>query len=439
MRIWRIMITTALAVVIAMFAIGRSSAQVSLQLTATNLEVSVQTTGSNSNTPPSHGSAPGGGSGYICPKDGAPISTHVNSQGYLTISYSGSSSDTQAILAYQRYASCVTTAQQQQSRHCISSSPFNQIRGASCTTKLTTVPVKWTIPGRGSGVGGSTSVQGAINQCTVQLDNPVVYVPKPSIASMQFYPQHNWLLNLPVEYKYTDGSTPQPSLQGKLTANCPVSIPWTSSDVGSTPHPNIKGHKYLYTSISSGANGSANLSVGGLAVNSVHKGSAQVAMVLADNPSQVVESSLACPHSTILISPSQLPNYQGKLSSYAVFYQKRKICTVIPTSANFQSVAINKQAIMFELNQEWTFSTSYSIHGYVYTDYYGSEVAHYSGRVTRTISQYNTPQTIPYNGGTYSQSINVESNEYKSGPIAVNYIAGRECSVVNGTITCPTS
>ena len=438
MRIWRIMITTALAVVIAMFAIGRSSTQVRLHLTATNLGVSVQTTGSNSNTPPSRGSAPGGGSGYICPKNGAPISTQVNSQGYLTISYTGSSNNAQAIQDYQRYASCVTSAQQQSYRQCIANTAFHQIRGASCTTKLTIVPVKWTIPGGGSGVGGSTSVQGAIDTCTAQLSNPVVYVPHPSIASMQFYPQQNWLLNLPVEYKYTDGATPRPSLQGQLNAYCPVSIGPSVYD-GSTSHPNIKGHKYLYTSISSGANGSANLSVGGLAVNSVHKGSAQVAMALADNPSQIVESSLACPHSTTLIPPSQLPNYQGRLSSYAVFYQQRKICTVIPTSANFQSVAINKQAIMFELNQEWTFNTSYSIYGSVYTDYYGSEVAHYSGGISRTISYYNSPSTQPYNGGTYSQSINVESNEYKSGPIAVNYIAGRECSVVNGTITCPTS
>jgi hypothetical protein len=255
---------------------------------------------------------------------------------------------------------------------------------------------------------------------------------------MQFYPQHNWLLNLPVEYKYTDGSTPQPSLQGKLTAYCPVSIPWTSYNVGSTSHPTVKKHKYLYTSMGYGAYGSANLSAGGLAVNSVHKGSAQVAMVLADNPSQTVASSPACPHSTTLIPPNQLPNYQGSLLSYANLYQNRHICTVTPTSANFQSVAINKQAIMFELNQTWTFYTSYSISGYVYTDYYGSEVAHYSGGVTRTISQYNTPQTTPYNGGTYYTSVNVQSNEYKSGPIAVNYVAGRECSLVNGTITCPT-
>jgi len=449
MQIRRIAMSAALAALITISMTVLSRPLNHLQLTNSckpnqNCKAVTVKTPSKTLTPlptPGHPGVGGGGSSVVCSKGGLSINTQLNNN-TLTINYSGISvgaSESQVLATWNAYKNCVTTSPTKADIICTTIHDAHH-NLAICRISLRIIPIEWGTPGGGGGGPPGTLVSGAIAQCTADLSNPVVYVPKPSIASMQFYPQRNWLLNLPVEYKYTDGSTPQPSLQGQLSAYCPVSIPSSSYRVSGS-HPIVKGYKYLYTSITSGAYGSVTLNAGGLSVDGVHKGKAQVAMALYANPNQLVASSPACPHSSTLIPPSQLPSNQGNLAAYASLYQSRQICTVTPTSQNFQSVAFNKQAIMFELNQTWTFDVSYSITGSVSTNYYGSQVAYYSGKngeTTRLISSYNTPSTTPYGPQSYFKSMNVQANEYKSGPIAVNYVVGRECSVVGTTVTCPT-
>jgi len=252
---------------------------------------------------------------------------------------------------------------------------------------------------------------------------------------MQYLPKQTWLMNLPVEYTYTNGAVPTPQLSGQTNASCATKFLRSQiqlSEPGLTAaHQTATFHQYSYATV--------NLQISNFQPAGGHLDGTYVSMVLADNPGQIVANLRACDDPRSLIAP---PNEQGDLAAYADFYNNRGICTVTPSTAvasSFESVAINKQPIIFELNQEWTFTATYDITGSITkTSGYYTIVKNSSGDYVRTANQYSNTTTTPYIGsGTQSGSVSVQSIEYRSNPIILDYVTGRECSLYSGSISCP--
>ncbi len=369
--------------------------------------VTVSTTGQTTTNPASPGSSSGGGSGssgggggYVCNKNGLPISTSVNSKGYLTIQYTGSAIGLtpQDISGYQQYASCVTSAQQKSQVQC---SVISTMAGAaaylkSCQVKLNIVPVKWTgAPGSSPGNPGTLVNVAAITQSCEASFNPGVQASKVSITSVNVLPSAKWLLNLPVEYAYSNTATPTVSFSGSTGTSCHVAI----------------GKKI---------SGTVSVGASGLTYN-VTPGPATVQMVLYGSNTPVGPSQSCNYHNNALIPPSQITNYHGNLPAYQTFFQGHRVCTFTPSGTSFQSVAMQKQPIQFYIKRTWTVNYSYTESSSV------------------SVTQSGKTQNVGGSSTTVSNSIPVTATFRSPGPIRVMYIVGQECSFVSGTVSCPQS
>jgi len=367
--------------------------------------VTVSTPGTTITTPAQAGTGSnsgggGGGGGYVCSKNGLPISTNINSSGYLTISYGGSleSMTTQKLSAYQQYVSCVTSAKEQTSITCQADAI---IRGAAsmlsgCTVKLNIVPVKW-VGGSGGSPGSPGTIVNisAVVQSCKESFSPQVQSSQVSITGLQVFPQTKWLLNLPVEYAYSNSATPTVSFKGSTSKGCNVAIGKAIS-------------------------GSVNLSASGLSYN-VSSGPANVSMTVFGQPNDVIATSQACDyHNNTLIPPSQLPNYQGNLAAYQAYFQGHHICTITPSGTSFQSVAINKTPIQFDLTRRWEVSYSYNESSSV------------------SITQSGKTSSAGGSSTSVSGTIPVTATYRSPNPIYVSYIVGQECSFTSSSgVVCP--
>ena len=365
--------------------------------------LSVSTTGqttSTSSVPGSTTPAGGGGNNYVCSKNGLPISTSVNSKGYLTIQYAGSAIGLtpQDISGYQQYASCVTSAQQKIAVNC---SVVSTMAGAaaylkSCHVKLNIIPVKWTgAPGSSPANPGTLVNIPAITQSCEASFNPGVQASKVKITGVNVLPSAKWLLNLPVEYAYSDSARPTVSFSGSTGTSCHVAI----------------GKKI---------SGAVSVGASGLTYN-VTPGQTTVQMVLYGSNTPVGPSQSCNYHNNALVPPSQIPDYQGNLPAYQSFFQGRRICTFTPSGTSFQSVAFNKTPIQFYITRSWTVNYSYTESSSV------------------SVTQSGKTQNVGGSSTTVSNSIPVTATFRSPGPIRVMYIVGQECSFVSGTVSCPQS
>jgi hypothetical protein len=361
--------------------------------------VTISTSGQTTSTPASTGrtgghSSGGGGGGYVCSKNGLPISTSVNSSGYLTISYTGSTGGitAQTIQKYQQYADCVTSAKQQMSTTC----HMHMVNG--CIESLNITPIKWSGGSVGSNGSPGTlvNIPAVIKTCKASF-SPQVQSSKVSITGLQVFPQTKWLLNLPVEYAYSSSATPTVSFQGATGKSCNVAIGKAIS-------------------------GSVNLSASGLSYH-VSSGPAKVSMTVFGQPGNVIATSQACDyHNNTLIPPSQLPNYQGNLAAYQTYFQGHRICTVTPSGTSFQSVAVHKTPIQFDLTRNWEVSYSYNESSSV------------------SITQSGKTSSAGGSSTSVSGTVPITATYRSPTPIYVSYIVGQECSFTSSSgIVCPQS
>ncbi len=425
------------------------SASPTMRLTVGVAQPSHLTTTISLQGSPGGGAVPGspggghGGNGYVCSQSGLPGGASATlSGGELTLSYAGhsvGSSMASLLSAWNSYKDCVTTASDAPPQISCSLLHDASHAGDACSFTLKAEPVKWGSQQSGSpgGVYGG-GIPSMISSCAASLQNPTITVSTPSIASMSYYPTKTWLMNLPVEYTYTEGAIPTPHLSGQLSNNCSTTLnqqPILLNEPGLTA-----AHQYAYEYQS--AYGSASLSVTGLTAGTPSPGPAYVNMVLADNPSQLVASLPACSAPHQLIPPSSLPRDTGELAAYSTLYAEHGICTVTPSAQShesFQSVAINKQPIIFELSQDWTVNATYYITGSTTTTYSGYTAVYSdkTGRLVRIANSYTDSYPQPYQSGPITGTANVQSTEFKSKPIRVDYVTGNECSLVGQTVTCP--
>jgi len=425
--------TIALAVIVPTAAYGYGNLPVTVTSTLNPLS------SQNPSGPP--GAGVGSNNDYtVCHPTGLGQGVSANfSNGDLTIHYTGNAvgGGTSAVLsAWNQYRSCMTTAPSTNPHVvCHELRSMNGLVEA-CSMSFATKTVQWgsSTPGAPGTSGQQHGVSGATSKCVAELSNPTVTVNRPSVASMQYLPKQTWLMNLPVEYTYTNGAVPTPQLSGQTNASCATKFLRSQiqlSEPGLTAaHQTATFHQYSYATV--------NLQISNFQPAGGHLDGTYVSMVLADNPGQIVANLRACDNPPSLITP---PNEQGDLAAYADFYNNRGICTVTPSTSvasSFESVAINKQPIIFELNQEWTFTATYDITGSITrTSGYYTIVKNSSGDYVRTANQYSATYTKPYIGGTQSGSVTVQSIEYKSKPIILDYVTGRECSLYSGSISCP--
>ncbi len=416
---------------------------------STTVTTTVSLQGASADTPGQSGtpSSYHGGNHTVCAQTG--LSGGVSARlagGNLTISYTGHSTGggVSAILHdWNVYKNCVTTvANQTPNIHCFNIHDVHASSVTSCSFTLAAKPIPWGNHTNGSPntTGTNYAVPQMVSSCAASLQNPNISISRPRIASMTYYPTSQWLMNLPVEYTYTDAPAPQPTLTGSTSTQCNTGT--LSQQPISLNEPGLaKAHQYAYAY--SYADGSAKLSVTGFRVTGVSRGPAYVEMVLANNHNQLVASLPACQHPQPLLSPGSLPPHStGDLTAYSSLYQSKGICYVTPSTAvspSFQSVAINKQQIVFELSQDWTFSVSYQITGTITQSYWGYTTVYNSktGQLVRTANSYNNSVSTPYSSGTITGSASVQSVGYYSPPITLNYVTGRECSLVNNVLTCP--
>ena len=364
--------------------------------------LTVSTTGQTTTTTSVPGSttpAGSGGNNYVCSQHGLGSGLSVNtSGGYLHISYSGwskNTADTAILAAWSAYKNCVTTAPSISNVIC---SPFSSgtVITYVCSVSLKIKPVKWTgAPGSSPGNPGTLVNVAAITQSCEASFNPGVQASKVSITSVNVLPSAKWLLNLPVEYAYSNTAAPTVSFQGSTGTSCHVAI----------------GKKI---------SGTVSVGASGLTYN-VTPGPATVQMVLYGSNTPVGPSQSCNYHNNALVPPSQITNYQGNLPAYQTFFQGHRVCTFTPSGTSFQSVAMQKQPIQFYIKRSWTVNYSYTESSSV------------------SVTQSGKTQNVGSSSATVSNSIPVTATFRSPDPIRVMYIVGQECSFVNGTVSCPQS
>lgn len=363
---------------------------------ATGSSVTVGVSGYTCKTPatPSSTSPGAGGSTAVCRTWVPGASTSVV-KGTLTVNYSGGvppNEVSRVLAALAAYASCNTTAPQHHQVQCMAA-----VAGPSnCSVIFTTKASGWgSVPSSSPGNPATLiNIASVTRSCEAHF-NPGVQASKVSITGVNVLPSVKWLLNLPVEYAYSNTAAPTVSFQGSTGTSCHVAI----------------GKKI---------SGTVSVGASGLTYN-VTPGPATVQMVLYGSNTPVGPSQSCNYHNNALVPPSQITNYQGNLPAYQTFFQGHRICTFTPSGTSFQSVAMQKQPIQFYITKSW--------------------IIHYSYNESSAVSVTQAGKTQALNNSSTPRSgVTSVTASYRSpNPIQVMYIVGQECSFIRGTVTCPQS
>jgi hypothetical protein len=372
--------------------------------------------------PGSSGSSSGsssGGSGAVCSRSGlGGVNVYVTG-GKLHMVYStttGLGGISAIESAWNSLKNCITTSASTATILC----EPNVLAAAAggglptvCFVQFKVNPVKWGHTSQGSG----NTVAAQVATCAANL-HPYVYVTAPaSQISFSAYPSGTWLLNLPVEYYYSNTAPPSLGL-GNTSAQCGISI--SNGTTTGTGTATVTASNFQYQS---------------------PKPVLITKVSLMDSGQTI--AVLSCPHPKPLISPSKITNYYGQLNRYAAFFANQGICTVTPTGSIYQTIAINHGAVYFKIKRQWAYQVSYQLTGSAHVTYTTTHTITHKKKghkptttTTTTVTYSNSSSNL----GTVSKSfVDGSQPSFTSQSFAMKYITGVQCSLVNGTVTCPTS
>jgi hypothetical protein len=262
------------------------------------------------------------------------------------------------------------------------------------------------------------------------LPNPQITIStKLAASTISFAPTKRWLLNLPVEYTYSNPPAPS-SVPTKITGS--ASNTCNGPTYSGTYHP-AKGEtvtKYLSLSvtITNHVSSTHYLSRSGVAGN-VYPDS-QYASQAGFGATQSLQT-VYCNKPNPLVNPNTLPTYTT-LSQYSQLFNSKGVCNFDPNTQRILNwvAAIHRVApasvpsasdVRFELSQTYKYNVDYSATGTETSNCY-TNTTYPSGRVVDSSCSTNGNFTFP----THSEVLTANAVIAKSAPVPMDFAYAKE-------------
>jgi hypothetical protein len=381
--------------------------------------------GSNANQSTSGGNGTSGGSGFVCSKGGlgGAVTTTV-SHGKMQISYSGViiGNPSQVRAELTSYKDCVTTAPAKMYVSCHRMSAH--AKAETCVVRFSTTPVKW------GSTPGINSTPGWISACEANLPNPVITIPEKLAAStISYAPTRRWLLNLPVEWTYTNPVAPS-QVQTQVTSAS--SSTCYGPTYSGTYHPK-KGEtitKFLSLSVTINNHVSSTRYIGRSGVAGNIYPDSSYAGQAGYGPTQSLQT-VYCDKPRPLVDPNTLPTYTV-LSQYTTLFNSAGVCNFDPGTQRLLGwvAAIHRVApasvatasdVQFVLSQQYRYAVSYNATGTEHSNCY-TDTTYPSGRVVDASCSTSGNFTFP----THTETLTANAVIARSAPVPMDYAYAKE-------------
>jgi len=404
-------------------------AQPGWKLTSGTSRTTNRNSGGNS-TLPRNG---GGGSSVVCHKNGLSANATLSGN-MLNINYTGStigSSVAKVLAEWSAYKNCVTTSPTKAAISCFALHVVYQPPISICKISLSIIPVKWGNPGS----PGSSGYPTWLSSCAARIGNPTITIPeKLTAATVTYAPVKRWLINLPVEYTYTNPQAPQ-TVPTQISGES--SVPCNGPTFTSTQLPNkSNGYKYRYRYLSTSVQLNNVVTSARFASRSGVFGNiypdSQYAGRAGFNSGFSLQT-VSCAKPNPLVPVASIPDYPS-LAQYTALFNRSGVCNFVPDSAKVLDWVAAIHTIVPTSN---TASTVQFVLG---QNYFYNVTVHTVGTVSSsclTQSQYQPPNrkkwkrinsnncgfSYPVSFPSSTQQIEASAAIAKSIPVPIDFIS----------------